>query len=109
MQKLFNIERYKTCIVYRQELSPYSTQHGVKGAEFDNVFVVLDNGRWNQYNFKYLFENNGNPNVLEKTRKIFYVACSRAKNNLVVYFPQPTQRVINKASEWFGDENVIEI
>lgn len=94
---------------YRQELSPYSTQHGVKGAEFDNVFVVLDNGRWNQYNFKYLFENNGNPNVLEKTRKIFYVACSRAKNNLVVYFPQPTQQVINKAKEWFGDTNVMGI
>jgi len=94
---------------YRQELSPYSTQHGVKGAEFDNVFIVLDNGRWNQYSFKYLFEGSGNQNVLEKTRKIFYVACSRAKDNLIVYFPQPTLQVLRTAKEWFNEVNIIEL
>ena len=107
--KIIQYREIQNLYRYRQELSPYSTQHGVKGAEFDNVFVVLNNGKWNQYNFKYLFENNGNPNVLEKTRKIFYVACSRAKDNLVVYFPQPTQQVINKAKDWFGDINVMGI
>lgn len=96
--------------LYRQELSPYSTQHGVKGAEFDNVFVVLDNGRWNQYNFKYLFENTaGKASVIERTRKIFYVACSRAKDNLVVYYPSNEPSVVDKAKEWFGDENVVQI
>lgn len=108
--KLIAYREIQNLYMYRQELSPYSTQHGVKGAEFDNVFVILDNGRWNQYNFKYLFENTvGKESVIERTRKILYVACSRAKNNLVVYFPQPTQQVINKANEWFGDVNVIEI
>lgn len=59
---------------YVEGNSPYSTQHGVKGAEFENVFVILDNGRWNQYNFQYLFESTrGKENVIERTRKIFYV------------------------------------
>lgn len=94
---------------YRNELSPYSTQHGVKGAEFNNVFVVLDNGRWNQYNFKSFFENTGNPNVIERTRKIFYVCCSRAKKDLVIFYHKPTSSVIGKAVEWFGSSNVIQI
>lgn len=29
---------------YEQEKTPFFTQHGVKGAEFDNVLVILDNG-----------------------------------------------------------------
>lgn len=86
--------------------NPFSTQHSVKGSEYDNVFIVLDNGNWNQYNFKYLFENSGSSSVIERTRKMFYVCCSRAKSNLVVYFPDPTENTIAKANEWFGEENV---
>ena len=68
------------------ENSPYSTQHGVKGAEFDNVFVVLDNGGWNRYNFKYLFEETtGKEEIIKRTKRLFYVCCSRTKNNLVVF------------------------
>jgi len=108
--KIIEYKQIQNLFRYRQELSPYSTQHGVKGAEFDNVFVVLDNGRWNQYNFKYLFENTaGKESVIERTRKIFYVACSRAKDNLVVYFPQPTQLVLTRARELFGKNNIFEI
>ena len=89
--------------------SPYSTQHGVKGAEFNNVFVVLDNGRWNQYNFQYLFEETGKESIIERTKKIFYVCCSRAKDNLVVFFYKPTPITITQAKNWFGDKNIIEI
>ena len=61
----------------------FSTQHNIKGAEFDNVFLVLDNGNWSQYNFEYLFDNRTDKeSVLERTRKIFYVCCTRAKKNL---------------------------
>lgn len=89
--------------------NPFSTQHSVKGAEYENVFVVLDNGRWNQYNFKSLFEGSGTDSVRERTRKMFYVCCSRARINLVVYFPAPTQGVLATAKEWFGEQNVSEI
>lgn len=95
---------------YRNQHSPYSTQHGVKGAEFDNVFVILDNGKWNQYNFEYLLEDRDDKeSIVNRSRKVFYVCCSRAKNNLVVLFQKPSTGVLEKAREWFGAENVIEV
>ena len=88
---------------YYNGYSPYSTQHGIKGAEFENVLVVMDNGRWNKYNFKYLFERtSGKESVIRRTERIFYVCCSRAINNLVVYYPSPSSAVIANAKKWFG-------
>ncbi|MDD3012550.1 MAG: AAA family ATPase [Candidatus Gastranaerophilales bacterium] len=95
---------------YEYDKTPYSTQHGIKGAEFENVFVVLDNGGWNNYNFKHLFENTeGKESIIKRTQKIFYVCSSRAKNNLVVYSENPSQKMINQAISWFGSDNVAEI
>lgn len=92
---------------YYNDFSPYSTQHGIKGAEFDNVLVIMDNGRWNNYNFKYYFEKTPDKEtVIQRTERIFYVCCSRAMNNLVVYYPNPSARVIAQAKILFGDENV---
>lgn len=96
-------------LIYRNNFSPFHTQHGVKGAEFRNVLIVLDNGKWSQYNFQNLFEGTGKDTIMNRTRKIFYVCCSRAKENLFVYFHQPTQRVIDQAKVWFGEENVIDV
>jgi len=101
--------QFRNLYAYEQGFSPYSTQHGVKGTEFNNVFVILDNGNWNMYNFKSLFENQGNPKVIERTRKVFYVCCSRTKDNLIVYFNQPTNAVISQAQAWFGQANVHQV
>ena len=58
---------------YYNSYSPYSTQHGIKGAEFENVLVVLDNGNWNTYNFNYYFENRfDKETIMKRTEKIFY-------------------------------------
>ncbi|MDI3321414.1 UvrD-helicase domain-containing protein [Pinibacter soli] len=94
---------------YLEGQTPFSTQHKTKGAEFDNVLVILDNGNWNNYNFSYLFLGNGSASVLERTQKIFYVCCTRAKEQLAVFFHDPSEQVIAKAKEWFGDANVISI
>ena len=56
---------------YLEGATPFSTQHKTKGDEFSNVLVILDNGKWNDYNFEYLFLNTGTPSVLERTQKIF--------------------------------------
>lgn len=93
---------------YLEGHTPFSTQHKIKGAQFDNVLVVLDNGKWNKYNFEGLFTGGGNPNVVARTRKLFYVCCTRAKRKLVVYYHGPGQAVIDQASKWFGAENVKE-
>ena len=93
---------------YEQDYLPYSTQHNIKGTEFRNVLVVLDNGGWNQYNFGDLFgERPDRRQIIERTGKIFYVCCSRTIENLVVFFPEPSETVLNKAREWFGRENVL--
>ena len=99
-QKLYN---------YLEGRTAYSTQHKVKGLEFERVLVVLDNGNWTKYNFDYLFEGGGNDSVRHRTQKLFYVCCTRAKDILAVYFRNPSVATIATAKKWFGPENVFEL
>lgn len=88
---------------YLEGFTPYSTQHKTKGSEYDNVLIVLDNGNWPKYNFKYLFENTKDKEeIIERTQKLFYVCCTRAKENLAVYYLDPSPNALNTAKEWFG-------
>ncbi len=107
--KNLKYEEFKNLFKYIEGYTPFSTQHKVKGAEFNNVLVILDNGNWNQYNFEYLFTETGNENVLKRTQKIFYVCCTRAKEKLYVYYCEPHPLVVKKAKVWFGEENVIKL
>lgn len=91
---------------YLEGKTPFSTQHKTKGAEFNNVLVILDNGNWNNYNFTNLFIGGGSESVMERTRKIFYVCCTRAKENLAVFYHNPTPAVLDKAKEWFEERNI---
>lgn len=66
---------------------PYTTKHGVKGDEFDNVLVILDDAgaNWNLYSFGNLLAGTENRDArLIRTRNLFYVCCSRAKDRLIV-------------------------
>jgi DNA helicase-2/ATP-dependent DNA helicase PcrA len=91
---------------YLEGKTPFSTQHKTKGTEFNNVLVILDNGGWNNYNFENMFLNGGTGSVLRRTQKIFYVCCTRVKENLAVFFHNPSPQVIAKATQWFGAENI---
>jgi DNA helicase-2/ATP-dependent DNA helicase PcrA len=72
----------------------YSTDHGVKGEEYDNVIFVIGRG-WNNYNFeKYIPMNPANISVddqsaYERNRNLFYVCCSRSKKSLVLVITTP--------------------
>jgi DNA helicase-2/ATP-dependent DNA helicase PcrA len=94
---------------YLEGRTTFSTQHKIKGREFERVLVVLDAGGWNNYNFKYLFEGGGTETVRERTSKLFYVCCTRAKQELAVYYRNPTPGVLIKAEIWFGKENVVAV
>lgn len=92
--------------------TPFSTKHGVKGAEFENVLVVIGRG-WNQYNFVQMLEwaGNGIPNgkeeTFERNRNLFYVACSRPQTRLAVLFTQEVSGDAMKTIlKWFGKESV---
>ena len=99
----------KNMYSYANDFSPYSTQHGIKGAEFNDVFVVLDNGGWNNYNFEQLLGIQNRESVYNRTLKIMYVCCSRAKRNLIVYCPNFKSSMLSKAENWFGKDSVIEV
>jgi len=101
---------------FLEEHTPFSTKHGVKGAEFDTVFVVLDDkgASWHQYSFdKYLSredEAKGKIERAQRTRNLFYVCCSRAKRNLGVLDLGPQSSVKDKrVKELFGAENCFHI
>ncbi|GAA4243367.1 AAA family ATPase [Winogradskyella damuponensis] len=98
---------------YTEGLSPYSTQHGVKGDEFDNVLIVVKKEKIPNLNicFEYLFESNlSEEKYFKMTSNLFYVACSRAKENLVVFYDDECSKlVLNKAKEWFGERNVVNL
>lgn len=92
--------------------TPFSTKHGVKGAEFDTVFVVLDDkgAKWNLYSFeKYLSgedEAKGKAERAQRTRNLFYVCCSRSKRNLaVINLGGPAKDNDVRIKELFGAEN----
>lgn len=86
---------------YVNDGSPFSTQHSIKGAEFDRVLVVLDDEegkRSTLYSYDKLLgvkpssdtDNknlaDGKETVFDRTRRLLYVCCSRAKKDLVVIF-----------------------
>lgn len=107
--KKVKFNEFQNLYNYLEGKTPFSTQHKTKGTEFNNVLVILDNGNWNLYNFRDMFTGRGTESVINRSRKIFYVCCTRSKENLAVYYCNPNDAVISKAIEWFGEGNVIEI
>lgn len=84
---------------YLEDMSPFATQQGVKGAEFERVLVLIDDEEGQgqrQFSYGKYFgisalsdtddENIalGLDNVVERTRRLFYVCCSRATRDLAV-------------------------
>ncbi len=91
---------------YRMGNKPFSTQHKTKGLEYNNVLIILKSN-WSNYDFASLFHDNGKKySIVERTRKLFYVCCTRAKENLVVYYPTASNQVVEGAKVLFGDKNV---
>lgn len=97
---------------YLSEHTPFSTKHGVKGAEFENVLVVFGRG-WNQYNWNQFLEwcRAGVPAdkaaAYERNRNLFYVACSRPKKRLALLFTQElSASALETLSGWFGGPTI---
>jgi DNA helicase-2/ATP-dependent DNA helicase PcrA len=83
---------------YISERSPFWTQQGIKGAEFDRVLVVLDDAESTHFQFSYekylglkeLSDSDrkhidaGEETTVDRTRRLFYVSCTRALKDLAV-------------------------
>ena len=108
---------------YINEESAFGTHQGVKGLEFDRVMVIIDDEESKGFMFSYdkLFGikpltstdqkniDEGKETGIDRTLRLFYVACSRAKESLAIvsYTDTPEElkkNVINYG--WFIDNEV---
>jgi DNA helicase-2/ATP-dependent DNA helicase PcrA len=92
---------------YIEEGSPFVTQQGVKGAQFERVLLVIndDEGRYHAFSYGKLLGytslsdtdnanvESGTESVIERTRRLLYVCCSRAEKDLaiVIFVPNVQQ------------------
>ena len=118
--EFIEIKRYYT---YVQGKASFDTHQGVKGLEFDRVMVIIDDKESKGTTFSYnrLFgvedkterdrknEREGRETSLDRTRRLLYVTCSRAKESLAIVYYTPsiddTYRAI-LSTEWFTEEEI---
>lgn len=69
---------------YVNENTEFITMHKTKGTGINNVLVVLEDFFWSKYQFNSLFDIGSSTfEMKSKIEKLFYVACSRTKSNLI--------------------------
>lgn len=92
----------------------FSTEHGVKGEEYDNVVFVISKG-WNQYQFEtyapmitgYSPIPKGKEAAFERNRNLFYVCCSRPKKRLFFFVTVPIEPAFRAfLISLVGEENI---
>jgi len=103
--------------------APFATHQGIKGREFPRVMVVLDDGEARGFMFSYerLFqvkdktaadignERAGNETGIDRTRRLFYVTCSRSQSSLaiVAYSSNPSKvRDFVLREQWFEEREI---
>ncbi|NLR56933.1 UvrD-helicase domain-containing protein [Chitinophaga polysaccharea] len=111
---------------YYNNQSPFATQQGVKGAQFDRVITILDDdeGKHAQFSYDKYFGlkelstddsknvKEGKDYVIPRTRRLFYVSCSRAKKHLVViYYTADVEKAIMniKRMKIFPEEQIFKV
>ena len=89
---------------YEDNDSNFMTMHKTKGTGIENVLVVLDEFNWTKYDFASCFEEeDANPSRQALTRKLLYVACSRAKKSLICIRLANDTAEIEKIQRYFKD------
>lgn len=114
------IRKYDDYVNHR---SRFDTHQGVKGLEFDRVMVIIDDSESKGFLFSYdkLFGvkdlsdrdkqnlSEGKETSIERTKRLFYVTCTRAKNSLaVVMYTSNLEKVKANAiiKGWFTDQEI---
>ena len=117
---LLEIERYDR---YVRGASSFDTHQGVKGLEFPRVMVIVSDEEARGFMFGYdkLFgakgksetdaknEMAGKETTIDRTRRLFYVTCSRAEESLaVVYYAEQVEaaRAAIAKLAWFVDDEI---
>lgn len=115
------VHKYDNYVNHR---SRFDTHQGVKGLEFDRVMVIIDDSESKGFLFSYdkLFGvkdlsdrdkqnlSEGKETSIERTKRLFYVTCTRAKNSLaVVMYTNNPERVKTEAvsKKWFTENEIV--
>lgn len=114
------IEKYDR---YVRGVSQFDTHQGVKGREFPRVMVVISDEEARGFLFSYDkligtkaksktdFENEaaGNDTSIARTRRLFYVTCSRAEESLaIIYYsdnPDAARAALLERG-WLGEDEI---
>lgn len=103
--------------------APFETHQGVKGLEFPRVMIIIDDNEARGFLFSYdkLFgakvktatdlknESEGNETSIDRTRRLFYVTCSRAEKSLaIIAYSTDPEKIRNHVllEGWFENSEV---
>lgn len=128
LEKILNLDLSQTqnYSKYMNQEAGFSTHQGVKGLEYPRVMLIIsdDESRGFMFSYEKLFnikektatdinnEQNGQETAIDRTKRLFYVGCSRAEKSLaiVIYVDDPVdarEKIID--SGWFEDKEVVVI
>lgn len=97
--------------------TPFSTQHGVKGEEYDDILVLFDDieAGWNHYSFSKLFVpgvvGEGTEGQIERSLRLAYVCFTRAQKvlRIVLFCPAPHDAKAELIGKGMFAENQVNI
>ncbi|MBO2640671.1 UvrD-helicase domain-containing protein [Shewanella algae] len=120
LAKMHSVKSYSN---YITESSGFATHQGVKGLEFERVMAILDDESAGGFLFNYekllgaeplserdlSNEADGKDSTPLRTRRLFYVICSRAEKSLaiVAYTKNPEAVKAYATKSWFKDNEVV--
>lgn len=104
--------------------APFDTHQGVKGLEFERVMVLMDDSEARGFLFGYdkllgakaptaadiKNVQEGKETSLDRTRRLFYVTCSRARSSLalVAYSSNPPDvQTYLIENDWFSADEIV--
>lgn len=113
-------------VQYISDKSSFGTHQGIKGLQFPRVMVVLDDNEARGFMFSYdkLFgakaptstdqknAQEGKETSIDRTRRLFYVTCSRAQSSLaVVVYTNEKNKIRGHLQnlKWFDEGEIIDI
>ncbi|MGR5235528.1 UvrD-helicase domain-containing protein [Vibrio alfacsensis] len=116
----------KEYVQYISDESEFGTHQGIKGLEFPRVMVILDDkeARGTTFSYDKLFgakpltsndlrnQQEGRDTGIDRTKRLFYVTCSRAEESLAIiaYTDNPTEIARTALQQgWFDKGEIINI
>lgn len=118
-----SVKEMRNYCLYISGNSAFSTHQGVKGLEYPRVMVIMDDMEAEGFLFSYekLFgakeitetdkdnEHKGIDNSISRTRRLFYVACTRARESLALVAYTQDKELVKQTviqNKWFYETEI---